>query len=152
MRVLIDTNLLVLLIVGSACEDYIAVHRRTRAYTADDFVLLQLLAESATVFVTTPHVLAETSNLIRHFDEARLAGILDAFRDFVGTAAEIFIPSAAALASEHAPRLGLNDVTVLNAQDVDVTLITDDLDLYLTSAMAGRKVINFTHERARVVG
>ncbi|WP_375453857.1 hypothetical protein [uncultured Methylobacterium sp.] len=151
-RVFIDTNLLLLLFVGTASEAYIAAHRRTRAYTVDDFVLLKLLIADAAVFVTTPNVLAETSNLIRQFDRPRLTPILDVFRSFAAAASETYVRSAQGVGAADFERLGLNDVTILEAQEPDVTLITDDLNLYLTSATAGRKVLNFTHERERVRG
>ena len=38
--VVIDTNLLVLLIVGSASKHYIGKHKRLRGYTTDHFDLL----------------------------------------------------------------------------------------------------------------
>lgn len=151
-RIFIDTNRLLLLFVGTASEAYIAAHRRTRAYTVDDFALLKLLIADATTLVTTPNVLAEASNLMRQFDRSRLAPILDVFRSFAAVASETYVRSAQAVGAADFERLGLNDVTILEAQGPDVTLITDDLHLYLTSAMAGRKVLNFTHERERLLG
>lgn len=151
-RPFIDTNLLLLLFVGTASETDIAAHRRTRVYTVDDFALLKLLIGDAAVFVTTPNVLAETSNLIRQFDQARLAPVLQAFRGYAKTATETYVASADGVGSADFDRLGLNDVSILDAQEPDMTLITDDLQRYLTSAMSGRKVLNFTHERERILG
>jgi hypothetical protein len=49
----IDTNLLVLLTVGSVGRDLIAKHRRLREYTAEDYdLLLNLLGNFDRVFVT----------------------------------------------------------------------------------------------------
>ncbi|TXM69260.1 hypothetical protein [Methylobacterium sp. WL120] len=151
-RLFIDTNLLLLLFVGTASETYIAAHRRTRIYTIDDFALLKLVIGDAAVFVTTPNVLAETSNLIRQFDQTRLAPVLQAFRGYAEAATETYVPSAVAVNASDFDTLGLNDISILDAQESDVTLITDGLHLYLTSAMSGRKALNFTHERERILG
>ncbi|WP_336489330.1 hypothetical protein [Methylobacterium nigriterrae] len=143
--------MLVLFLVGSASPGLVGIHRRTRAYMPDDFTLLgRLVARAA--HVTTPNVLAETSNLIRHCDRSRLGPLIDAFRRYATLASERYVPSATAAAAPEFDRLGLNDVTVLAAQERDVTLMTDDLDLYLTAATAGHKVVNFTHERERLLG
>ena len=150
--ILIDTNLLVLFLVGSTSRGLIATHKRTRAYTVEDFGLLEGLVADSAAIVTTPNVLAETSNLIRQCDRARLAAILDTFRRFAAQAPERYVPSAEAAAAEQFRRLGLNDVAVLMAQAEDATLITDDLDLYLSSATVGKKVVNFSHERERLLG
>ena len=62
----IDSNLLVLLTVGSVGRDLIAKHRRLREYTAEDYgILVDLLSRFDQVFVT-PNTLTETSNLLEH--------------------------------------------------------------------------------------
>lgn len=151
-RLLVDTNLLLLLFVGTVSRSCIAAHRRARIHTIDDFVLLKLRIGDAAIFVATPNVLAETAYLIRQFDQDRLAPVLEAFRSFAKAATETYAPSADAVGSVDFDRLPLNDVSIPNAREPDVTLITDDLHLYRTSAMSGRKVLNFTHERERILG
>ena len=60
----IDSNLLLLLVVGRSSRDIIAKHKRLRQFTARDYdILLDLLDGTAQVFVT-PHTLAEASNLL----------------------------------------------------------------------------------------
>lgn len=151
-RLLVDTNLLLLLFVGTASRSCIAAHRRARIHTIDDFVLLKLRIGDAAIFVATPNVLVETAYLIRQFDQARLAPVLEAFRCFAEAATETYASSADAVGSVDFDRLPLNDVSIPNAREPDVTLITDDLHLYRTSAMSGRKVLNFSHERERILG
>ena len=64
--IVIDTNLMVLLVVGSASEDFITKHRRLKGYTVDDFRLLGLLIAEYSDMVLVPHILAEVSSLVRH--------------------------------------------------------------------------------------
>jgi hypothetical protein len=145
---LLDTNLLVLLAVGRASPTFVEVHKRTRGYRSED---LPLLAQAARL-VTTPHVLCETSNLIRQCPEPGRRRIVEAFRNFAMAADEIHLPCTAALARPEFLRLGLTDAGILAAQRDDVGLVTADLDLYLASVAAGLDAINFTHERARRFG
>src|SRR6476646_10816315 len=61
--ILIDTNLLVLLVVGSVNRDRIARFKRTTGYSAADWDLLIGILEQIPLRYTLPHVLAEVSAL-----------------------------------------------------------------------------------------
>lgn len=146
---LIDTNLLVLLLVGTASKEFISIHKRTRWYNIDDYTLLTDFVADSGAVATTPNILSETSNLIRQFAEPHRARVIDEFRIFAQAASESYIQSSDAVRRSDFGRLGLTDMVILMVEDLNATLITDDLDLYLASAVAGRRVINFTHERER---
>ena len=60
---LIDTNLLVLFLVGKTNKSRILSFQRTQAYTLEDLELLERLVEQFRTLITTPHVLTEVSNL-----------------------------------------------------------------------------------------
>ena len=151
-RLLIDTNLLVLLTVGTASRAFIAAHKRTMAYGADDFELLTTLVAEAESLVTTPHILSETSNLVRQFRMPGRALILDALRDFIVSVGEIQVPAAEAALRPEFRSLGLADSAAIAAQARDLTLLTDDLDLYVASLALGHEPVNFTHERRSRLG
>ena len=148
----IDTNLLVLLTVGTASESFIARHKRTQAYTAADFLLLQTLIAGADGVLFTPHVLAETSNLIRQFGNPGLRDILVVFRGVVERTREVFVRSADAVRRPEFRYLGLTDAGLLTIEEDDVMLLTDDFDLYRASLSSGRRPINFSHERETWLG
>lgn len=76
-NLVLDTNLIVLLVVGFTDENLIKRHKRTRIFTAEDFVLLKILIEQNPKIVTTPHVFAECSNLIRQIDSITAAALLN---------------------------------------------------------------------------
>lgn len=61
--ILVDTNLLVLLVVGSVSRDRIARFKRTTSYSAADWDLLIGILEQIALRYTVPHVLAEVSAL-----------------------------------------------------------------------------------------
>lgn len=146
--VLLDTNLLVLLIVVTVNQDYIRRHKRTRAYDLDSFqLLLDLLAGFRTV-VTTPNILTEASNLLRHGgDDPISAEIAAAFQRFAEQQPETYLPSRDAARRPEFHRLGLTDCVIMALGTQPVSVLTDDLDLYISSVRAGLDAHNFAHYR-----
>lgn len=147
-RILLDTNLLILLLIGSFSRRLIATFQRTRAFSERDFDKLLELLPTHGRLVATPHVLAETSNLMRGLDGDTLAGVRGRLRVLVGELHEMHVPARTAVANVLFARLGLTDagISVL-AADRDVVVVTADLDLYLGLEHAGLQVINFNHYR-----
>ena len=61
----LDSNLLILLVVGSESRDLIPRHRRLQHYPSEDYdILLDILQDADQLFVT-PNTLTEASNLLR---------------------------------------------------------------------------------------
>ncbi|TXM67111.1 hypothetical protein FV222_24890 [Methylobacterium sp. WL103] len=143
----IDTNLLVLLIVGTASPSFIGRHKRTQTYTVEDFQLLLSLIAAAESCLFTPHVLAETSNLVRQFGKPGLTDILNVFCGMVERTREVQVRGLEAVRRPEFAYLGLTDAGLLTVDAGDVTLLTDDFDLYRASLSAGRRPINFSHQR-----
>lgn len=65
----LDANLLVLLVVGLASPEHIAIHKRLGEYSKVDFDLLTQLLADASRIVVTPNTLTEAVNLSAHIDE-----------------------------------------------------------------------------------
>ncbi|MFN3326862.1 MAG: hypothetical protein ACK5AZ_25495 [Bryobacteraceae bacterium] len=61
--VLVDTNLLVLLVVGSVDRERVSRFKRTSDYSSADWDLLTGILEQISQRYTVPHVLAEVSAL-----------------------------------------------------------------------------------------
>ena len=143
--VLLDANLLVLYVVGSRLPSLLGNHRRLKEFEPDDFELLK--AEIAgRHLVSTPHVLAETSNLVRYGARTEATNALGA------TIRELDEEFCAArlLVEDHAfGRLGLADAAVLAAASRVEVVFTVDMDLYLAMAYRGLPAINFNHLRGR---
>ena len=146
--VILDTNLLVLFVVGTASPKYIAAHKRLQAYTALDFKLLTGLLVAVSRVIVTPHVLAETSNLVRHANEPGRTYILETFRDLLWNLDENHVPSLRVAARPEFIALGLTDAVLLEAARSGATLITADFDLYRAALAAGLSVVNFTYHKA----
>ena len=79
----IDSNLLVLLVVGSVGLDLIAKHRRLRDYSRDDFeTLVDLLSHVDHLYVT-PNTLTEASNLLAQHGEPERSLFLEHLRAII---------------------------------------------------------------------
>lgn len=150
--ILIDTNLLVLYVVGTASRSYIQKHKRLTEFVVEDYdALLRLINNASAVFVT-PHTLAETSNLARHIGEPARTQVLMLLRALINDANEIPISSKSASARQEFLRLGLTDAVLLEAADDESTLLTTDLDLYLAAQATSIPAINFNHIRDQYMG
>lgn len=147
----IDTNLLVLLVVGETDKALISKHRRTRAYRAQDYELLvRLINESDHQVFVTPNTLTEASNLLAQDrreepDRSRIFGVLQAL---IERTEEEIVESKVATRNNNFKRLGLTDAALLEVVSASNPLITTDLDLYLAaSAKESGAAYNFTHYR-----
>ena len=145
--IVLDSNLLVLLIVGTASRSYVPGHRRLRAYSESDFDLLVDLIAPASSILLTPNTLTEASNLLGYIGEPARGKICDVFRVFIKAGEERYLESGRAAERDEFRRLGLTDSVLLHLAEEPSTLLTADLDLYLAAAKRGLKVINFNHRR-----
>ena len=145
---LVDTNLLVLFIVGSVNRNRIEQFKRTRKYTKADYALLIRVLEGFKQLHTIPHVLAEVSNLtdLPARERHRAREILKAT---VSALDEAQIPSVRASGDRLYGRHGLVDAAIAAvAREHNCAVLTDDLDLYLSLSRDGVQAFNFTHLRA----
>ncbi len=144
---LIDTNLLVLLIVGFVNRDRICRFKRTTAYSSADWDLLTGILEQISLRYTLPHVLAEVSTLTDlkgpELEVARevLLGLIKELR-------ELQITSVEACATPLFMRLGLTDAAIAEAARLHrCSVLTNDSGLYTALANEGSSVAMFDHLR-----
>jgi predicted nucleic acid-binding protein len=112
--VLIDTNMLVLLIVGSVNRERVSQFKRTSDYSSTDWDLLIGVLEQISQRYTIPHVLAEVSALTDlKGPEREIARVI--LRNLIGTLDELEIRSVDACANTVYVRLGLTDAAIAAA-------------------------------------
>jgi rRNA-processing protein FCF1 len=141
--VLLDSNLLLLLIVGDTRVDYIEKHKRTRTFTEDNYLELGKLIENC-VLTTVPHVLAETSNLLKiGAHGALLQEVLQTFKQFVIDYEEQRIESKFGVNLAAFNYLGLTDAILIVAASSGATLITMDGPLHRDALGKGLSSIHF---------
>jgi hypothetical protein len=147
-KVAVDTNLLLLLLIGSVAPDFIEKHKRLRAYTLADFRILEEDLQSADSLMATPNILTELSNLAAYgVSEPLRTKILEAMRIVISGMQESYQMSSRVVDLPEFNRLGLSDCAWFGALDLETELLTDDLALYLAALRRGFRARNFTHLR-----
>lgn len=145
----IDTNLLVLLVVGETDRDMISKHRRTRAYRVQDYELLvRLINETDHQVFVTPNTLTEASNLLAQHEDPERSRIFGALQALIEKTEETVVESKVAARNSNFKRLGLTDAALLEVVSASNPLVTVDLKLYLAaSEKEAGAAYNFTHYR-----
>lgn len=145
--VLVDSNLLFILVVGHTSRDHVGRARRTEQYSPEAFDLLQSALADYDRVLVTPHVLAETSNLLGYLSEPLLSKTRSTLGQMLARWNEHYAPCVELIDAPIYLRLGVTDSALFTAASTTVTLLTDDFPLYLATSKAGREAINFTHLR-----
>ncbi len=145
---LLDTNLLLLYLIGRTNADRISKFKRTQAYTRVDFDLLERFIAEFRILITTPHVLTELSNLgnLRGQEREVLRTI---FVNAVEGSREHYDESRLVVKESCFRRLGLTDAAIVALARRDYLFLTDDFDLYSTLVEQGADALNFNHLRSR---
>ena len=143
----LDTNLLLLLIIGRATGE--PAGKRLKGFAQDDLQLLDDCLSGCDRLIVTPNVWTEVSNLCGYgIDGAWLQQVDDAVIDAIHATVEVGRPSKDVTVDPEFGRLGLTDCVWLSVLDAETTLITDDVALYNIALSRGLKVINFNHLRS----
>ena len=145
---LVDSNLLLLYLVGRCDPRIIPRFQRTKKYTIEDFEILgKILGRGIGRIVTTPNVLTEVSNLATKLGDEERKSFFDTMTEMVGTLDETYCPSSTAVQDQQFRKFGLTDAAILTISSQGMLVLTDDLPLYLALSHRGVDVINFTHLR-----
>jgi rRNA-processing protein FCF1 len=147
-RLLVDTNILLLYIVGSLGVELIRRHRRTDKFTAEDYLLLTRLLGQFGAIVVTPNILTEVSNLLGYKDSMK-EKLLLGLASLTTVVEERHLTSADVVKAAEFSRLGLTDSSIILLAQEDLIVLTDDLSLSLALQRRGIEVINFNHLREK---
>ena len=128
--VLIDSNLLVLLLVGRVGPEIILRHRRLAGYEPSDFTALEELIGEYERVLVTPNTLTEASNLLALHGQPERQDLLNELGTLIADAEEIFVTSATAAARPDFGRFGLTDAVLLEAASANSPVLTVDQPLF----------------------
>lgn len=147
--VLLDTNLFVLLIIGLVDREKIPSHKRTNNYTPDDFDLLVYVLDRFQKIVVTPHILAETSNLMDTFTRQMKALPFRCLKSIIEriTFLEVHLPAIQVCQLSGFERFGLSDAALVEVAREEYLILTDDLGLMNFALSQSVDVVNFNHIR-----
>lgn len=145
--VLIDTNLLVLLVVGYYKKNLIGQHKRTKEFVPEDFDLLRRFLSGYDILWVTSHCLAEASNLLKQTHTVQAKELLNCMSAIISRTKESHMSKEVLFGDDRAIRLGVADTGIfLKSRRVDCVLTTD-FNLYREISISGRRVVNFNHLR-----
>lgn len=144
-KYLIDTNLLVLLVLGGSDRSLIGRHKRLKNFDQVDFDGLETILRDATVLVTLPYILAETSNLIGVGKRDASLDAMNRFEFFIRQADEYEVKSEAIIGSPYFRRFGLTDTAIIHLIRDRVHVLTVDHALCGILDDVGIKTTNLRH-------
>ncbi len=144
----VDTNLLLLLVVGTVGRDLIAKHRRLSGYTVEDYEVLVGLVDSVGPVYVTANTLTETSNLLAQHADPERSLLFDGLRHFIEETEEVMVTSIQAAGNRAFARLGLTDAVLLEVVTTERPLVTVDAALYVEAMkQTENAAVNFLHLR-----
>lgn len=145
--VLLDSNLLLLLFVGSCDVHWITTFKRTSTFTIDDYKLLLRYVDQFQRRVTTPNVMTEISNLANSLTSRSKATFADVFRRGLALFEEQYVSSASASTHDAFQKYGLTDAAIITYAKDSFLLLTVDFPLAQYFESKGGDVVNFNHMR-----
>lgn len=143
---LVDTNLLVLLLVGAVNRQRIPKFKRTQSFSIEDFDLLLRLIDCFGKLIATPHVLSQASDLA-DLDGKELNLVRETFKLIVDQNDEVFDESRVLVADPIFTRFGLADAAVAKVNSRGILVVTADVQLHLALQHRGWDALNFNHLR-----
>jgi rRNA-processing protein FCF1 len=153
--ILIDTNILLLWIVGSVNRQRISKFNRTEKFVPEDYdLLLRLLEYFLPKIVTTPNILTEVNSLANQIGEPERSQCYTKLAQAVVRLDEHYIESNIAVEVNSFTRFGLTDCGILelarggtHPEGNRYLVLTDDLKLAIHLQNSGVDAINFNHLR-----
>lgn len=140
--ILIDTNILLLYLIGSFDINLIRNFSRTANFTVDDFSRVSRFIDYFEVKVTTPHILTEVSNLFgnKNFLNALLA-------TYINLSSEKFVESARTIENQAFNLFGLTDTAIAEISKDSYLILTDDRPLFGYLANKGFDIVSLDQIR-----
>ncbi len=147
-RILLDTNLLIVYVVGQTSIELIDKHRRTKkTYTNIDYLNICRIVSCFQGMITTPYILSETSNLLEN-DSAYSRSTLSCLKNLIeNNFLETFHGSKQVVQSNLFSAHGLSDSFSLQLIEQGVFCLSVDLDFIGPLTSKYLNAVNFNHWR-----
>ena len=145
--ILIDTNILLLYLVGSINKERITKFKRTNQFIPEDYSLLLELFKNFQKVVTTPNILTEVNSLANQLGEPERSQCLNTFASLISLFDEEYLDSTSISNYELFSRFGLTDCGIILLAKDKYLVLTDDLKLHLYLKSLGIDTINFNNLR-----
>lgn len=149
--IIIDTNVMLVYIVGIYNQNYLLKFERTRGYK-EVFEYVYAVLPQFRRHIITPHILTELSNLSMRIQDNRLVEYFSVFSRILGGTAEEYISKDDILNSVLLPKLGVTDLTIIEAAEKYKCLVfTDDWPATGHMRYRGIEVLNLKEIRTELL-
>lgn len=144
---LVDTNLMLLLLVGLYDTQQIPKFKRTKEFTIENYETLARFVSAFKKVITTPNILTEVNSLSNQLSENLKHQYYNVFTQVISQFLEFYQPSVNLVSSAEFAKFGLTDSGIASLAKDTYLVLTDDFKLsnYLQSQKVD--VINFNHLR-----
>lgn len=145
--IVIDTNALIVLIIGSMDVGLLKSHKRTSIYEEEDFYNLLEVVHDIRELLVLPNVWTETDNLLNDFSGNYKYPYILKLTELLKATCEKYIESIDATLSESFFDLGLTDSLILDCAKDCKMLITSDSKLSDYATARNIKVYDMVRAR-----
>ena len=145
-KVILDTNLLLLWLVARTDATLLHQFKRVQQFTNQDIELLGELLQPYRKFVTTPHILSETSNFLDQAPSWQRIALVNRLKDFIRSGVEVYRPADELIERDEFNALGLTD-TAIAQLSAEAVVLTVDFRLAGKIEALGGNALNFNHYR-----
>jgi hypothetical protein len=144
--IIVDTNLLILLFIGSYSINEIMQNKRTMIYTKEDYLCLKNFL-SKFKLITTPNIITETTNLCDTFNKNTSYRFFTNFSIYLKQHFEFYIESNSIIDDISFHKFGLSDSVIYFLSQRGYLVLTDDFPFYGFLISKELIAINFNHLR-----
>ncbi|MDJ0844662.1 PIN domain-containing protein [Crocosphaera sp.] len=145
--IVIDTNILLLLIVGTANRKRISQFKRTQQFLPEDYDLLIKLINLFPKIIITPNILTEVNSLTNQIGEPERSKCFAIFAQLISEIEEIALSSQEIVKNNGFIKFGLTDCGILELSQNQYLVLTDDFKLFNYLQKLGIDSINFNYLR-----
>jgi len=148
--IIIDTEIMLVYIVGSYDINYISKFKRTHPkYNPDDYKSISKVLSCFRKKIVTPHILAELSNLSFQAREEKREDYFKAFSGLLKRTSEDYIDKDTVLTLPLLSKIGVTDLGIIEAaKKFDYLVFTDDFPMTGLARKKGIDVLNLNDIRA----
>lgn len=147
MKLILDTNLLLLYFVGNYDSNFISQCRTTRGFTEQDYIKLIDIVKSYKEILITPQILAEVSNFSKRISEPKFSLYMQSLIKKLFTFKEKHIPMIQLLNDvKNLTKLGFTDLSIIEvSKKYNCVILTKDFELYQIAISEGGEAVNYNH-------
>lgn len=142
--VVVDTNLLLLLLIGLFDKKQIIKFKRTSSYSIEDFELLLSFLNNFQNILYTPNILTEVTNLADSINISPEYHFFNHIKLVLLNFSEAYVPAIEIFRNKSFLKFGATDA-VNEFLASDYLILTNDIPLFAFLENSGLPTINFNH-------